>query len=256
MTSSPPDSLPPSWRKTEVIAKIAEALLIPVVILVAGHWFTVQQADAADARRNSDRVAELLSHLASTHPQERILAIQALRFHQDAHDLPDEIVASLVTVAATDDAQVGAAAVAALGTARQTKIEQQRLVLQLLGPMVIHLDHTNGAFEVWQADNTVVVTEVIRNGNAAVQKLLVEKAHLIPLDLVSDAAKLLDHYRHWFIEYERVQKAKDTPYVFVGPKGHAFPAEAEQRFRQRYQELVGSAGTTLRGATPERVSGR
>jgi hypothetical protein len=243
-------SLPSRWQKAEVLGTVFGGLLIPVVILVAGHQLAEQQAHAADARRNSDRVAELLSHLASANPHERVLAIQALRYHHDTHELPEQIVASLVTVAATDSAEVGAAAVAALGSSMQPEIERNRLVLELLGPMMIHLDRTGGAFQVWQENNTILVTGIIRNGNSAVRRLLIEKAHLIPRDLVDDAAELLRHYDAWFIEYGRVQKKKDTPYVFVGPKGFPFPTASEQKFRERYAELV--AESPARVELPQR----
>jgi len=227
------------WQKAEIIGKVAAGLLIPVVILVAGNRLGVQQANAADAQRNSDRVASLLGHLASENPRERILAIQALRYHRDTHDLPEEIVTALVTVAATDNADVAAAATAALGAGLQPQVDRQRLLLELLGPMVIHFDRSLHAFRVWNADNTVLVTEVIRESNAAVRDVLLQRAELIPTDLVPDAVALLELYDAWFIEYERVRRDRDTPYVFVGPKGIPFPTDSEKRFRARYDTLVG-----------------
>ena len=80
-------SLPDRWLKAEIVGKISAGLLIPIVILIAGTWFTRQQEDVADARMNSDRVAQLLTHLASENPQERILAVQALSYHQATHDI-------------------------------------------------------------------------------------------------------------------------------------------------------------------------
>jgi len=245
MANGERNTVPPGWQKAEIVAKIAAALLVPVVILVAGHTLAAQQARTADALQNSDRVADLLGHLASQNPQERILAIQALRFHRDAHAIPEEIVASLLTVAATDNVDVAAAAAAALGTGVQAEIEKQRLLLELLGPMMIHLDRTRNAFRVWNDNNTVLVTGIIRDGNAAVRSLLVDRSELIPSDLVDDAVELLKHYDAWFREYERVRREGDTPYVFVGPKGVPFPTASEERFRKRYESLVSSTGRTV-----------
>ena len=84
----------------------------------------------------------------------------------------------------------------------------------------------------------------------ASRKLLLEKAHLIPRDLVNDAAELLRHYDAWFLEYERVQKKRDTPFVFVGPQGFPFPTASEEKFRKRYAELVDA--TRARVELPQR----
>lgn len=229
------------WQKAEVVGKVTAGLLIPLVILIAGGWFSCQQERTADERRNSDRVAQLLKHLASGQPRERILAIQALRYHQTVHDLPEEIVAALFTVAASDDVEVAAAAIAALGPDKKAEIERQRLLLELLGPMMIHLDRTKDYFDVWSARNTVLATAVIRDSNEAVRMLLTSKADLIPPDLVDDAIALVEHYDAWIAEYERVQREGDTPYVFVGPKGKPFPNESEARFRARYEQLLSAS---------------
>ena len=232
------NSLPDKWLKAEIVGKVSAGLLIPLVILIAGSWLTSQQEKVADARMNSDRVAQLLTHLASEDPQERILAVQTLQYHQATHDMPPEIVESLVTVAATDDVEVAAAAIAVLGKEKQPEIERKRLLLELLGPMMIHLDRTRSYFEVWNDRNTVLATGVIHDSNKAVRSLLIDKAELIPQDLVNDAIALVEHYDAWLVEYERVQRERDTPYVFVGPKGFPFPKDAEKRFRERYEQLV------------------
>jgi len=231
-------SLPDRWLKAEIVGKISAGLLIPIVILIAGAWFTRQQEEVADARRNSDRVAQLLTHLASEEPQERILAIQALSYHQAIHDMPPEIVESLVTTAATDDVNVAAAAITVLGTEKQPEIERQRLLLELLGPMMIHFDRTRSSFEVWSGRTTFLATGVIHDSNKAVRSLLINKAELIPQDLVMDAIALVEHYDAWLLEYKRVQREQDTPYVFVGPQGFPFPKDSEKRFRERYDQLV------------------
>lgn len=226
------------WQKAEVVGKILAGLLVPLVILIAGGWLSYQQEKTADKLRNSDRVAQLLEYLASDLSRERILAVQVLRYHQATHNLPKELVGSLVTVAATDDVEVAALATAALGPEWTAEIERHRLLSELLAPMMLHLDRTKDYFQVWSAKNTVLATKVIHDSNKAVRTLLTSKAELIPPDLVDDAIELVVHYDAWFAEYERVQRERDTPYVFVGPKGKPFPTKSEARFRKRYEELV------------------
>ena len=67
---------------------------------------------------------------------------------------------------------------------------------------------------------------------------------MIPPDLIPDAIALVKHYDAWMTEYERVQREKDTPHVFVGIGENAipFPRESEQRFRDRYVQLVQGSG--------------
>jgi len=182
------------WKKSEVVVRILGSLLVPIVILVAGHWLTVQQAEAAEVKQNADRAAELLGHLASVKPNERILAIEV--------------------------------------------IDRQQLLLEPLGPMMIHLDRTKKAFRVWSADNTAVVTDVIFSGNWAITNLLTHKRELIPTDLTDEAAELLEHYEIWFREHDRVRKEQDTAFVYVGPKGFPFPKEAELAFREEHARLL------------------
>ena len=63
------------------------SLLLPIVIFVAGNIYTdqqqraeaarlAQQKDADAAQRNADRIAALLTHLASTNANERLLAVR------------------------------------------------------------------------------------------------------------------------------------------------------------------------------------
>src|SRR5690349_16797009 len=120
-----------AWQKAQVVGNVAAGLLIPFVILLAGAWLTHQQGMIMDERQNSDRVAQLLQHLGSTQPRERILAIQALRYHQTAHALSDQVAGAIIAVAASDDVNVAAAATAALGPDQKSEIERQRVLLEL-----------------------------------------------------------------------------------------------------------------------------
>ncbi|MBN1657431.1 MAG: hypothetical protein JXA93_03465, partial [Anaerolineae bacterium] len=67
------------------------------------------------------------------------------------------------------------------------------------------------------------------------------KADLIPPDLVSDANRLVIHYDRWLEKYERLRGGTEPdlnePFVFTGPDGYPFPAESEQRFRERFEQL-------------------
>jgi hypothetical protein len=118
---------------------------------------------------------------------------------------------------------------------------KQAAVAQLLGPVVIQLDRTKRAYDRYRAKNLYLEAKVIREGNLAVRDLLLCSPHLIPPDLLDDAAALIEHYDRWLEEFERL-RGGETPdlkatFVFVGPAGYPFPREAENRFRAVYSQI-------------------
>jgi hypothetical protein len=117
----------------------------------------------------------------------------------------------------------------------------ERLLSELLAPMVMQLERTKQAFDRWRSKNLYLEAEIIRKGNLAVRDLLIEKAHLIPADLISDANCLVTHYDRWLEEYDRIRGGAEPdlnePFVFVGPKGYPFPSESERRFRERFEQV-------------------
>jgi hypothetical protein len=132
-------------------------------------------------------------------------------------------------------------------TLRSRRTWQERSLAEVLGPVAIQLDRTRRAFERWKAHNTYLETKVIREGNLAIRDTLLQRAHLLPAELLPHAGLLIEHYDRWLEEFDRVRgpeaPALDAPFVFVGPAGYPFPREAEQRFREAYQRLMGELFT-------------
>ena len=126
-------------------------------------------------------------------------------------------------------------------TASGQRTWRERAVADLLGPVYMQLDRTERAFRRWSAHNAFIEAKVIGEGNTIIRDLLLAKPHLVPPDLLSAAADLIEHYDRWLEEFDRVRSAKqpdlDTPFVFVGPKGHPFPRAAADKLQARYREL-------------------
>lgn len=75
------------WDKVGVITTVIGSLLLPAIIFIVSYRYTEQQKSsdqvqldeqkkADDAHRNADRITALLTHLASSNPKKRLLAIR------------------------------------------------------------------------------------------------------------------------------------------------------------------------------------
>ncbi len=124
---------------------------------------------------------------------------------------------------------------------RSTIKWKEQALSELLGPVVMQLERTGRAFKYWKSKNLYLEAKIVREGNMTIRDLLLEKGHLIPEDLQTDAARLVEHYDRWLEEYDRVrggvEPQLDKPFVFVGPKGFPFPRDAEQRFKERFRQI-------------------
>jgi carboxypeptidase family protein len=111
------------WVKLDIIAKAIAGILLPIIILIVGNLLTTQQQKANEARlqqqkeadrarldqqreadqaqHNADRVSVYLNHLASTNPNERKLALQAMAYLADNNQFPKELVGAVI--ASLDD---------------------------------------------------------------------------------------------------------------------------------------------------------
>jgi hypothetical protein len=127
---------------------------------------------------------------------------------------------------------------------------------ELLAPMVMHLERTRRAFERWNSRNLYLEASIIREGNVAVRDLLIEKADLIPPDLIEDAKKLIVHYDAWLEKFEQVRSdrtlSENEPFVFVGTDGLPFPSDSAEKFVQRFRDLQ----SELYDAGPQRFGTR
>ena len=117
---------------------------------------------------------------------------------------------------------------------------KEQSVAELLGPMNIQFDRTQRAFDRWTQKNLYLEAKVIKVGNETIRDLLLERGHLIPPELLEDAAKLIEHYDVWLEVFEEQRGGSepdlDTPFTFAGPKGYPFPKESATRFKQKYEE--------------------
>lgn len=128
-----------------------------------------------------------------------------------------------------------------------TRSWKEQALAELFGPLQMQLERTKRAFERWDNKNLHLEAEVIQKGNIAIRDLLLAKGHLIPAQLMAHAIALIEHYDAWIEAYNRIRNdttlTAQTDFVFVGPAGYPFPAEAEQAFKAQFkllqQELYG-----------------
>jgi hypothetical protein len=121
---------------------------------------------------------------------------------------------------------------------RDWKVES---VQELLGPLTMQLDRSNRVFKRWRTRNDFVEGEILKKGNTRIRDLLLEKGHLIPLELLEDAGKLVEHYDRWLEEYALTREGEDdgerTEPVWVRDAGLGFPRESEIAFRETYLRM-------------------
>jgi hypothetical protein len=124
---------------------------------------------------------------------------------------------------------------------RSQRAWKERSLTELLGPVNMQLERTERAFHRWTKKNLYLEAKVVGEGNRIVRDLLLQKGHLIPPDLLGEAAKLVEHYDVWLEKYETQRLAEkphlEAPFTFVGPQGYPFPKGSANSFQQRFQEL-------------------
>jgi hypothetical protein len=117
---------------------------------------------------------------------------------------------------------------------------------ELLRPLVLQLDRTKAAFDLWNGKDLSLESETIRDGNLKARALLEEKGELVPDTLREDQKKLIYHYDRWLEEYDRVRVKRTSdpnqPFVFV----YSFPRDSEQRFRDRMAFIEKQLGSNAR----------
>jgi hypothetical protein len=229
----------------KLVVEATGAILIPVVLLIVGQWFTRQKERSDKAQREADLLAHFLDHLSSENADKRKLALLILKHLQDANRFPAPLLEAVQSIAATDNPSVAAAARIALGEVATAK--NFTLLSELLLPMKVHFDRTRDLFKQWvskpASKPNEQLEEFIKQSNMFIRNLLMEKGHLVPGNLQPDALKLIEHYEAWLREYDRVRpggvRDPNVPWVFVGPQGVPFPIESEKRFMELYEELTG-----------------
>jgi hypothetical protein len=121
---------------------------------------------------------------------------------------------------------------------REWKVES---VQELLGPLAMQLDRSSRVFKRWKTRNDFVEGEILKKGNTRIRDLLLEKGHLIPIELLDDAGKLVEHYDRWLEEYALTREGEDveerTEPVWVREAGLGFPRESGIAFHETYLRM-------------------
>lgn len=224
------------WSKAEIIAKILGAVVIPIVIVAVGHLFIAQRERADQARREVEQITRISTQLSSENTKERRLALGLLKYYKQANKFPNELAPALRNMIINDGLEIAVDALVLVGASEELISREERVLLELLAPMVVHLERTEQAFRQW---NSCQETEIIHQGNSFIRNLLLNKKDLIPPGLQADAQKLIKHYDAWLEEYERRKKGNldlCEP-IYVGPIGFPFPAQSALRFIKEFEAL-------------------
>lgn len=139
------------------------------------------------------------------------------------------------------EAQINDSFEKALALFQANRSWREASLSQLLGPTYMQLDRSKRAFTRYQGKNIFLEAKVLGDANRTIRDLLLTRAHLIPPALLPDAALLVEHYDRWLEEFETLRSAANPSvnetFVFVGPKGYPFPAEAERRFKLAFTTM-------------------
>ena len=115
---------------------------------------------------------------------------------------------------------------------------ENRIVKELLEPLIVQFDRTKKAFDRYEPGNLAAEAE-LRDGNQDALDLLLNKSDLIPAALREDAARLVEHYEQWLQEYSRLRSGQQADWrtpIYTGPLGYPFPATSERRFRDELEK--------------------
>ena len=123
---------------------------------------------------------------------------------------------------------------------QQQALWKEKVLSGLLGPVCMQLDRTKRAFHRWQSKNLYLEAKIIKDSNTIIRDLLLNKGHLIPIDLMEDSGKLIEHYDVWLEEFEKRRGGKEpdinTVFIFAGPQGYPFPKDIEINYQKKCNE--------------------
>jgi hypothetical protein len=118
---------------------------------------------------------------------------------------------------------------------------REQALSELLGPINMLLNRTDTAFRRLTANNKFVEAKILKESNEKIRDLLLQKGHLIPLELIDDANKLVEHFDRYLEEYEKIRGGQnpdlDAPFVFVGTQGFPFPRQSADKFQDKYTRM-------------------
>ena len=220
------------------IAAIIGSIFIPVVLFYAGRQMTKQREASESRNQQLLQVNQLIDSLSSDNPKKRLIALQLIKQIQAEKTLPKNFLQEIGWLAVVDDPNASGAAQVVLGS----HVPDSVLLMDLIGPLIDHLDRSKQAFERWGLEgfNEALEDEVMRI-NRFTRDLLISRWHLIPDDLLVHAQALIEHYDAWLEKYAKLRpggiRDKSEKFVFVGPDGYPFPIESEQAFRDWRKSL-------------------
>ncbi len=150
--------------------------------------------------------------------------------------------------------QLRVSAEAKIEEIRSTREWKEAALAKVLGPTFMHLERTERAFCRWEKKQLFLEMEVIGKSNRCVRDLLLDNAHLIPLDLLDHASDLIHHYDVWLEMFHEKRESENpdlnTKFIFTGPEGYGFPDASKTAFQNKFhefrQELYGTTQQSLK----------
>lgn len=103
-----------------------------------------------------------------------------------------------------------------------------RALEELLAPVKLQLIRSKIAVRKYDAGNEYR-EKIIKECNETIRKILLEKGHLIPPDLMPFTEKFISHYDQWLQAYQQAREIKKDPnvsHVFT----RDFPHDSEEKF--------------------------
>ena len=108
-----------------------------------------------------------------------------------------------------------------------------RALEELLAPIKLQLIRSKITLKGYDANNEYR-EKILKECNETIRGLLLEKGHLIPVELIPYAEKLISHYDEWLQAYRanrEVQNKTEVKHVFT----YNFPHDAEKTFVEKYE---------------------
>ncbi len=110
---------------------------------------------------------------------------------------------------------------------------KMRALEELLAPIRLQLIRSKITLKGYDANNEYR-EKILKECNETIRRLLLEKGHLIPADLIPFAEKFISHYDEWLQAYRHnreIQNKTDIKHVFT----YNFPHDAEKSFVEKYE---------------------
>ncbi len=126
--------------------------------------------------------------------------------------------------------------------------ERERMLMEVLGPVHMQMKRAEAAYRSYLNDGRkFIYTLVLRDSNAAVKDLLLDRGYLLPVGLQDDALQLIEHLDIWLIKWhelrERTNPSLDDPFVFANES--VYPKRSAQNLEATYVAIAGAERATV-----------